>query len=70
MRTLAILLALTIPALAQDHQWSPSQAAIQIETVINQLAGQLEACSVDNQKAQAQVKDLQAKLDELKKDPK
>ena len=67
MRTLTILLALTLPAMAQSQQISPSQAALQIQSLIAQLAQGLESCVAGSQKLQAQIDELKKELDEAKK---
>ena len=62
----AFLLTLTVPALAQQQQVTPSQAALQITGVIGQMATAIENCGVENQKLQAQIAELKKEVDSLK----
>ena len=70
---LTIALGLSVllgsPAFAQNQQLSPSQAALQIQSLITQLAQGLESCVAGGQKLQSQIDELKKELDEAKKAP-
>ncbi len=64
MRMLAILLALTLPAVAQQ-QMTPSQMALAINQAVGQLAQQTEQQEALNKQLRSQIEALQKQLFEL-----
>ena len=60
----AILLLLPTTAFAQ--QLTPSQAAVQITTVVNNMATAMERENQQLQEANTKIADLQKQLDDLK----
>ena len=58
---LAALLALALPASAQQQQITPTQLAHQIDDAVYGLASQVEQLQAELAKAQARIKELEGK---------